>query len=128
MRFLLDTHAFIWLNNEPARLSPAVQTLCMAGGHDFYLSMASAWEMQIKCQLGKLALDLPIMELVSQGCEKNGIQLLKIELAHIEMLGKLPNHHKDPFDRLLIAQAISEKLTVLSADQAFSEYPVEVVW
>ena len=128
MKLLHDTHAVLWLNNQPERLSPAIQTLCMAGEHDFYLSMASAWEMQIKCQLGKLALDLPIMELVSQGCDKNGILLLNIELAHIDMLGKLPDRHKDPFDRLLIAQAISEKLTMLSADQAFAGYPVEVVW
>ncbi len=100
----------------------------MAGEHDFYLSMASAWEMQIKTQLGKLTLDLPIMELIKVGCEQNGIQLLNIELPHIDMLGKLPDHHKDPFDRLLIAQALSAKLTLLSADQAFAAYPVEVVW
>ena len=128
MKYLLDTHTFLWLNDQPAQLSPVVQALFAAGEHDFYLSLASAWEMQIKCQLGKLALDLPVKELIDQACAANDIQLLPIGLGHIGALEQLPPHHKDPFDRLLIAQAINEGLTVLSADQAFAGYPVEVVW
>jgi len=128
LKFLLDTHVFLWLNHQPERLSPAVQALCAAGEHDFYLSIVSAWEMQIKSQLGKLSMAMPVKELVDRSCGANDIQVLPVTLEHVDALSQLPDLHKDPFDRLLIAQAMHEGLTLLSADQAIAAYPAPVVW
>lgn len=128
MNLLLDTHAFIWLNSEPDRLSPMVRQLCATGAHVFYLSMASPWEMQIKHQLGKLRLDAPLDEIIQRNVERNAIRLLPIEYRHIRQLGQLPPHHHDPFDRMIIAQTMSEGMAVVSADRAFAAYGVPVIW
>ncbi|MGZ8256195.1 MAG: type II toxin-antitoxin system VapC family toxin [Gallionella sp.] len=128
MKLLLDTHTFLWLNDDPERLSKTVRDLCSSGAHEFYLSMASPWEMQIKSQLDKLSLAMPLEELVQKNTQENNIQLLPIELSHISNLAKLPPHHKDPFDRLIISQAMLEGMTIVTADHAFSAYSVPVVW
>ena len=82
MKLLLDTHTFLWLNDDAEKLSLTVKALCSSGKYTFYLSMASAWEMQIKSQLGKLSLAMPITELIDKNRRENNIQLLSIELAH----------------------------------------------
>ena len=128
MKLLLDTHVFLWLNDDPERLSANVKDLCESGAHEFYLSMASPWEMQIKSQLDKLSLAMPIEELIDKNTQENNIQLLPIELSHISHLARLPSHHKDPFDRLIIAQAIVEGMTIVTVDHAFTAYSVPVVW
>ncbi len=128
MRLLLDTHAFLWLNDDSEQISQTVKELCNSGAHEFYLSMASPWEMQIKSQLGKLSLAMPIEELVNKNQLENNIQLLPIELSHISYLEKLHQHHKDPFDRIIIAQAIIEGMTIVTIDHAFADYSVQVVW
>ena len=128
MKLLLDTHAFLWLNDESERLTQTVKDLCSSGEYEFYLSMASPWEMQIKHQLGKLSLAMPIVELVIKNTQENNIQLLPIDLSHINYLEQLPSHHKDPFDRIIIAQAIIEGMTIISIDHAFVDYPVQIVW
>ena len=92
------------------------------------LSMASCWEMAIKSSLGKLRIARSIERFVSEQLAANGFVLLNIELRHAAKLEKLPFHHRDPFDRLLIAQAISEKLTIVSADSIFSRYNVKLLW
>jgi len=103
MKLLFDTHAFIWLNNDIEKLSEKVIEMTQSGQHKFFLSMASAWEMQIKSQLGKLNLDIPVKELIETNINENRIYLLPITLQDIEQLEKLPPHHKDPFDRMIIA-------------------------
>jgi PIN domain nuclease of toxin-antitoxin system len=128
MKLLLDTHAFLWLNDDVAQLSQTVKALCSSGEHEFYLSMATPWEIQIKNQLGKLTLAMPIEELVNKNQLENNIQLLPIELSHISYLEKLPQHHKDPFDRIMIAQAIIEDMVIVTIDHAFADYSVQVVW
>lgn len=95
---------------------------------DAFLSMASIWEMQIKNQLGKLALDIPLNELIDQQCLKNGLQILPIETTHIYALKNLPAHHNDPFDRLILTQAQTENLTLISADSVFKHYDVDCIW
>lgn len=127
MKLLLDTHIFLWLNNQPDQLSLTVKALLNSGEHDIYLSMASVWEIQIKNQLGKLALAMPIAELVTKNQLENNIQLLAIALSHISYLEQLPAHHKDPFDRIIIAQASVEKMTVITVDHAFADYSVQVI-
>jgi PIN domain nuclease of toxin-antitoxin system len=92
------------------------------------LSIVSVWEMQIKNQLGKLELDLPLNELIEQQCLENGLQILAIETPHIYALKDLPFHHNDPFDRLILAQAQLENLKLASADTIFDRYDVDLIW
>ena len=92
------------------------------------LSVASVWEMQIKLQLGKLKLSLPLAELIESQRQTNNIEMLPVTLAHVLALQNLPSHHKDPFDRLLIAQANVEEAVLLSSDPMFAKYPVKLFW
>jgi len=127
MRLLLDTHAFIWWDSEPAKLSPQVLALCQDRTSTVLLSVASVWEMQIKLQLGRLKLALPLATLVENQQRTNGIEVLPISLAHVLALADLPAHHRDPFDRLLIAQARLEGAVLISTDPVFANYPVQVL-
>lgn len=128
MRLLLDTHTFIWWAIRKERLSPTAIGLCEDRNNDLFLSMVSLWEMQLKTQLGKLQFKLPLNELIEAQQRINGLQLLPIEPQHIYALSQLPFHHKDPFDRLLVAQAITEKLPLISADPTLSAYPAQILW
>lgn len=128
MKLLLDTRNFLWLNDDSTQLSLTVKELFSSGEHELYLSMATPWEIQIKSQLGKLSLAMPIEELVTKNRLENNIQLLPIELSHISYLEQLPRHHNNPFDRIIIAQAIIEDMTVVTVDHAFADYSVQVVW
>lgn len=128
MNLLLDTHAFIWWASAPDRLSEKALSSIQDGENRILLSVASVWEMQIKAQLGKLTLQKSLAELISAQQAVNGIELLPIQLSHVLMLDSLPLHHKDPFDRLLIAQANGENAVLLSQDALFQQYPVEIVW
>ena len=128
MRYLLDTHVFLWLNNQPTKLSARVQEMVTSGEHEFLLSVVSPWEIQIKLQLGKLLLEQPLSTILASHLDDQSLGLLPIELAHIEKLGALESHHRDPFDRMLIAQAMTEEISIVSADRSFTQYPIEVVW
>lgn len=128
MKLLLDTHTFIWWDSQRARLSPDALILCQDKSNDLFLSMASIWEMQIKVQLGKLKFSLPLGDVIKDQQKANNIRLLPIELGHILQLEKLPLHHKDPFDRLLIAQAQVEDMTVISNDIWFMNYDIKLKW
>lgn len=128
MRLLLDTHAFLWWVNDAPELTAPARLSIGDANSDCYLSLASCWEMAIKSSLGKLRLARPIERFVSEQLAANGFMLLNIELRHTAKIENLPFHHRDPFDRLLIAQAISEKLTIVSADSVFSKYGVKLLW
>jgi PIN domain nuclease of toxin-antitoxin system len=128
MKLLLDTHAFIWLNSDPDKLSPSVRNHCQQGTARFYLSLVSPWEMQIKRQLGKLKYEPITGRIVRANLDHNNIHLLPINLTHIEQLAESPTHHRDPFGRMLIAQARTEGMTLVSADQSFAAYEVPVLW
>ncbi|MCQ8118281.1 type II toxin-antitoxin system VapC family toxin [Methylomonas rosea] len=128
MKFLLDTHVFIWLDSEPEKLGMTALTICQNHNNDLYLSMASVWEMQIKQQLGKLKLKLPLNQLIDEQCVNNGLRILPMETRHIYALNDLPFHHKDPFDRLILTQARLEKISLITADKAFSHYDVDLIW
>ncbi len=128
MKLLLDTHTFIWWDSNPAELSLKVRTLCQDPANTLMLSVVSAWEIQIKAQLGKLALARPLATLVADQQATNGLVTLEVTLAHVLALDILPAAHKDPFDRLLIAQANSEGAALLSRDPVFGQYPVQVIW
>ena len=128
MKLLLDTHTFIGWDSEPQRLSQQILNMCQDPENELLVSVASLWEMQIKLQLGKLELNKPLAELVSGQQEINKIDILDVKLKHILALAKLPPHHKDPFDRLLIAQTDIEEAILVSKDQIFTEYEVKLVW
>ncbi|MBS3947844.1 MAG: type II toxin-antitoxin system VapC family toxin [Dethiobacter sp.] len=128
MKLLLDTHAFIWWDSEPAKLSPQALALCQDRQNVLMLSVVSVWEMQIKLQLGKLRLALPLREIVESQQHTNNIEILPATLEHVLTLENLPAHHKDPFDRLLAAQAIVEEALLVSGDPDIAKYAVQVVW
>lgn len=128
MKLLLDTHTFIWWSGEPDKLSPEALARCQDASNRVLLSVTSVWEMQIKHQLGKLRLTLPLGDLISEQRKINHIEVLPITLPHVLALESLPFHHKDPFDRLLVAQANIESAVLVTKDPAFEEYPVKLIW
>jgi PIN domain nuclease of toxin-antitoxin system len=128
MKLLLDTHAFIWWDSAPDEMSERASTLCRDPANELILSVASLWEMQVKAQLGKLTLRKPLRFLVEEQREANGLQLLSIQPEHTFALDSLPLLHKDPFDRIIVAQAKVEGLRLLSHDSIIHEYPVVVEW
>jgi PIN domain nuclease of toxin-antitoxin system len=128
MRLLLDTHTFIWWDSEPAKLSVQALALCQDRQNSLLLSVASVWEMQIKLQLGKLKLTLPLSEIIESQQQTNHLEVLPILLPHVLAVQHLPAHHKDPFDRLLIAQANVEDVSIVSNDPMFPKYTNKVLW
>jgi PIN domain nuclease of toxin-antitoxin system len=127
MRLLLDTHIFIWSADQPEKLSSAALSALEDEANELWLSVASVWEMQIKIQLGKLKLSLPLKEIVNNQQETNDLRVSPVALTHVLALAALPSHHRDPFDRLLIAQSIAEGLTIVTADSQFSAYSVKLL-
>jgi PIN domain nuclease of toxin-antitoxin system len=128
MKLLLDTNVFIWLNDAPHRVREQVMTVIANPDNDLFLSLTSIWEMQIKIQLGKLELSDSLPDILKTQQVENNLQVLTIDITHIWSLGNLPNHHRDPFDRLLIAQAQTEGMTLVSADGIFKMYDVDLLW
>ncbi len=129
MNFLLDTHTFLWLDNDSHLLSERVKGIVKNDDTTLFLSYVSIWEIMINTGIGKIDLRLPLDELVQEQISINRLQLLPIEYSHIFTLGSLPQlDHRDPFDRMLIAQAIQEGLIIISRDSQFLKYPVTVIW
>jgi PIN domain nuclease of toxin-antitoxin system len=127
VNLLLDTHVFLWwVAGEP--LPVAANEAIRNPDHTVWLSAASAWEITIKVNLGKLRLPDRAARFIEEQCRLNTFSWLPIEAAALDILQDLPFHHRDPFDRLLIAQAISLGHTLVSADQAFADYPVRRLW
>ncbi|MBD1804384.1 type II toxin-antitoxin system VapC family toxin [Microcoleus sp. FACHB-SPT15] len=128
MRLLLDTHTFIWFVTDNPKLSVIVRSLIEDENNEKLLSTASLWEMAIKQSTGKLSFSLPFREFIEQQLGRNSTELLDINLDHITVVATLPFHHRDPFDRLLIAQAMAEQIPILSADSAFDAYSINRLW
>ncbi|MDQ3799733.1 MAG: type II toxin-antitoxin system VapC family toxin [Acidobacteriota bacterium] len=128
MNLLLDSHAFIWAYDQQHRLSqPALQAMSNTA-NALFLSVASVWEIQIKIMIGKFKLQDSLTDVIAEQQQINGLQILPIELSHALYLENLPLYHKDPFDRLLISQAIVENMTLVSADANFAKYQVNLLW
>jgi PIN domain nuclease of toxin-antitoxin system len=128
MRLLLDTHVFLWWVGNSKELSVAAREAISDTGNECFVSLASCWELSIKCSLGKLRLSQSIEQFIPEQMAANGFRLLPIEFMHISLIENMQFHHRDPFDRLLIAQAKAEKLTVVTADSAFALYNVNRLW
>jgi PIN domain nuclease of toxin-antitoxin system len=127
MKALLDTHAFLWALAGDARMSRHAREV-FAGSSDLFLSIASIWEIILKVQSGKLNLPRPAGPYVLRKLAENSIKSLSISIDHLLAVERLPVHHRDPFDRILIAQSIEENLPVMTADPLFTKYPVQVTW
>ncbi|RIK40911.1 MAG: PIN domain nuclease [Chloroflexi bacterium] len=127
MRVLLDTHTFLWFIAGDVQLDRHARQLIENPGSERYLSVASLWEITIKSSLGRLTVPTPPSVLIRDHVWANAIELLVISPEHLDVLHGLSYHHKDPFDRLMIAQAIHEGLVLIS-DQIFSAYNVQVEW
>lgn len=128
MRLLLDSHAFVWMHEEPHKLSVIAANDILSPVNQIFLSVSSVWELQIKIKLGKFSFSNALENVIFQQQKENNLQILPVELSHALYLENLPLHHKDPFDRLLIAQAIVERMTLVSSDRQFSDYEVKVLW
>jgi PIN domain nuclease of toxin-antitoxin system len=125
---ILDTPVFLWWINNASDLSTAARHGISDSKNDCFLSIASCWEMAIKASLGKLKLPNPIERFVSEQLRVNDFKLLAIDIRHVAKTEKLPFYHRDPIDRLLIAQALTEKLTIVAADNNFKKYGVKILW
>lgn len=128
MRLLLDTHALIWFSNGDPALTQAARAAIEDSDNERYVSHATAWEMAIKFNLGKLQLQVSYEAIFPGVLNANKITLLMPALAHYKALIRLPPHHGDPFDRLIVAQAQVEGLTVVTTDRSFAAYGVPVLW
>lgn len=128
MRVLLDTHTFLWFVEDDPKLNPHVQRIIEDADTQPFLSMATIWEMAIKVNLGKLGLPAPFALFIPDQLRLNTIMQLDIAIEHTVRVASLPLHHRDPFDRLLIAQPLVEQMPIISRDAAFDAYGVTRVW
>ncbi|MHC5724714.1 MAG: type II toxin-antitoxin system VapC family toxin [Nostoc sp.] len=128
MILLLNTHTFIWYVTDNSRLSNQVLELINDQNNEILLSIASLWEIAIKQNLGKLRFNQPFEIFITQQLNLNDFRLLDIKISHVTIVATLPLHHRDPFDRILIAQSIVENTPILSADQIFDAYLIRRIW
>lgn len=128
MKVLLDTHTFLWFISGDSQLSGYARQLIEDPDNQRYLSVVSVWEITIKSSLGRLEVPTPSSRLIREYVWANAIELLTISSEHLDVLHDLPYHHKDPFDRMMIAQAIHEDMALLSRDMALNAYPVRLEW
>lgn len=127
MNLLIDTHAIIWFITEDSKLPGKTKQLIESADNICFISLASYWELAIKNSLGRLDLGKPLIELFSV-IEDSGFELLPIDLTHILTNAKLPFHHYDPFDRVIIAQAVAEDLKIVTKDEKFQLYSPALIW
>jgi len=127
MNLLLDTHAFLWFVTGDQRLSTRARQAMETADAEMFLSAASIWEMAIKSSLGRLTLPLPLNEYIAEKL-KQGFRVLPVDWTHAAAAEKMPFHHRDPFDRLLIAQATVEDLPLISGDPEFRACKVKLIW
>jgi PIN domain nuclease of toxin-antitoxin system len=128
VRVLLDTHVFLWWNEDNEQLSRKAKRIMTDPANSLVLSVASAWEIAIKVQLGKLRLPGDAASYVQDRVASERMETLAISLQHAAVLQFLPSLHRDPFDRMLIAQSQFENLPILTADPAIRDYPIETIW
>ena len=124
MTLILDTHTFLWFVTDDPLLSADVPSLIADPANDILISPASDWEIAIKVSIGKYPLTVPFDRFFTEGIEGNDFEILPVGIRHAAVLASPPMHHRDPFDRMIVAQAIHEGIAVVSADRAFDSYPV----
>jgi len=128
MRLLLDTHVLIWFYLDDPQLNPLARSLIGDPANAIFVSPASHWEVAIKIRTGNYILRVPFRDFIREAIVDNGFANLAIEPQHSEILTTLPLHHRDPFDRMLVAQAMAESMAIISADAQLDAYPVRRLW
>jgi PIN domain nuclease of toxin-antitoxin system len=128
MKFLLDTSVFLWALSEEYKLNPAAQEILKSSTSELYFSAVGSWEIAIKFALGSLPLPKAPSEYIPHALRAWALRALDITHEHALRAGELPVHHRDPFDRMLIAQALSEQMTLLTADRGFQKYKVDLIF
>jgi PIN domain nuclease of toxin-antitoxin system len=128
MKILMDTHAFLWFIEGDNNLSDAARSLIENNQYQKRLSIASLWEMSIKASLNRLELKTTFPNLIQNYVYNNGFDILSINAEHLEQLKTLPYYHKDPFDRLIIAQSLTENIPILTKDELFKRYTENLLW
>ncbi len=128
MDYLTDTHTLLWIVTDSPKLSDRAKELYLNPENKIFFSLASIWELAIKSSLSKLTLEIPLEEFVDEHIKGNDIQILNIELPHLLRIEKLPFHHRDPFDRLIICQQIENNLPIIGSDKEFDKYGVRRIW
>jgi len=128
MKVLLDTHTFLWWITDDDRLSSTAREIITNGDNELFLSAATGWEISIKAQLGRIKLPKEPHSFIAEQLRLNSIQSLPIHMSHALHIYSLPNHHRDPFDRMIIAQAQLEDLPILTMDSQIARYQIKVIW
>lgn len=128
MRLLLDTHSFIWFFEGDARLPQIARNLIEDETNVLFISIASIWEMAIKVSIGKLNLSKPFENVITEHVMMSDIDVLDISVSHTFAVARMPLHHRDPFDRVIISQSLIENLPLISGDSAFDQYGVTRLW
>lgn len=128
MDLLLDTHTLLWYYLDDPKLSNTARTFVAGPANRVFVSPATHWEIAIKIGTGKYSLTVPFAQFIQEAIHDNGFSVLPIEPCHTEQVISLPKHHNDPFDRLLIAQAMVEQMPIVSADTAFDPYAIKRIW
>ena len=128
MKVLFDTHAFFWIISNDPRLSSSARDVFVRSENEIVLSVASIWEILLKAATGKFPFPRPAGSFLRAELKKTSVAVLPITLQHVLRLEQLPLHHRDPFDRIILAQAMEEQIPVVSADSKFQLYPVNVLW
>jgi PIN domain nuclease of toxin-antitoxin system len=128
VRLLLDTQPFLWWIADDGRLPPRPRVSIADGANEVFVSVVSVWEIVVKAGLGRLEVPDPIDRFVMSQLEANGFLALPVTMRHALGLASLPDAHDDPFDRVLVAQAVAEDLTLVTGDRAFADYPVTTTW
>jgi PIN domain nuclease of toxin-antitoxin system len=128
MRLLLDTHAFLWWVTDDDRLSTAGRASIGASENEVFLSAVSAWEIITKVRIGRLPIAEPVDGFIARHLDENAFQPLSITMRHTFALQTLPDLHRDPFDRMLVAQALTEAMPLVTGDRAVRAYPVSTIW
>ena len=128
MKFLIDTHTLLWIVTNDIKLSEKANKLYLNSDNLIFISLASIWEMAIKISIKKLSIKEPLKDFIQGQIKGNDIRILNIEIKHILLLENLPFHHRDPFDRLIISQSMSENIPILSSDKVLDLYPIKRIW
>ena len=128
MKYLLDSHVLFWIITGDLQLSRKAKNIYLDEENKIFISIASLWEIAIKISLNKLSISMSLPEFVQEHVIANEISIMPIELTHIYNLENLPFYHRDPFDRLIVAQSMAEKINILSNDTVFDRYPVKRIW
>ena len=128
MKILVDTHAFLWAIGDDPRLSPRARQVLGAGRNELFFSVASIWEILTKIQIGKFRLPGPAGKYIQEKLVISQMRVLPLLLSHTLQLEHLPLHHRDPFDRMLVAQSLEEDMPILTADPLLEDYPSKLIW